>query len=221
MTLLSKIKVGIENEIVLLSNNSNRERAWEHCYKAFGYAREQGEPCEDYLAMHLTCYLASFGMYRGSSFLAKSNYTVHKPAIEIIMKYKMLYGIDCEELKNQYYMELLFDLVKELGTHYREERSLLKGEHVKQEVSDTLITKVLLGTLGCVPAYDEKVMCLLRTSEEISSGSFGKRSLIDLIEFYKKNSGKLEELRSSVEKASGYKPTQMRLIDMGLWGYNL
>ena len=33
-------------------------------------------------------------------------------------------------------------------------RKTVKTNDVKKKLSDTLITKVLMGALGCVPAYD-------------------------------------------------------------------
>ncbi len=39
----------------------------------------------DMLALHLGFYLASWGMYRGSSFLLQKDYKVHVPIVKIII----------------------------------------------------------------------------------------------------------------------------------------
>ena len=46
-----------------------RYRSWEHCYSNFYHARGKEVIDVDYLSLQLAFYLASWGMYRGSSFL--------------------------------------------------------------------------------------------------------------------------------------------------------
>ena len=44
--------------------------SWRHCYKAFYENRNKtDEQTLDYLSLHLAFYLASWRIYRGSSFL--------------------------------------------------------------------------------------------------------------------------------------------------------
>ncbi|MBQ8112212.1 MAG: hypothetical protein IJ146_03300, partial [Kiritimatiellae bacterium] len=61
-----------------LRDANGRYRSWEHCYKVFYEARlkrqKGGCPDYDYLCLHLAFYLASWGMYRGSSFLLQQDY---------------------------------------------------------------------------------------------------------------------------------------------------
>ena len=61
-----------------LRGTNGRYCSWEHCYKVFHDARvkrQGGElPDYDYLSLHLAFYLASWGMYRGSSFLLQQDY---------------------------------------------------------------------------------------------------------------------------------------------------
>ena len=56
---------------------NGRYRSWEHCYKCFYDARNNPSPDYDYLSLQLAFYLASWGMYRGSSFLLESNKNIH------------------------------------------------------------------------------------------------------------------------------------------------
>ncbi len=60
---------------------NHRYRSWEHCYRFFR-ARPRNEIRSDLdvAALQLGFYLASWGMYRGSSFLLQRDYTVHKRA---------------------------------------------------------------------------------------------------------------------------------------------
>ena len=64
-----------------------RYLSWQHCYQAFcRYRDPDNQEAVDYLALHLAFYLASWGMYRGSSFLLQKDYKVHIPVVEMILK---------------------------------------------------------------------------------------------------------------------------------------
>lgn len=53
-----------------IKDSHGRYLSWCHCYNAFKENRSnRDEKTVDYLALHLAFYLASWGMYRGSSFL--------------------------------------------------------------------------------------------------------------------------------------------------------
>lgn len=98
-----------------LKDENCRYFSWEHCYEVFHNAQKQKAQNKnelDYLSLHLAFYLASWGMYRGSSFLLQKDYRVHIDAVKIILKseYKELFGIDCNKLKENENIELLFSL---------------------------------------------------------------------------------------------------------------
>ena len=82
----------------------HRYRSWEHCYAQFYEARQNPEKDNvDNLSLHLAFYLASWGMYRGSSFLLQYDYTIHTSVVEEILKqkYDKLLGLECNELNNE------------------------------------------------------------------------------------------------------------------------
>ena len=58
----------------LREDPNGRYRSWEYCYKAFHDARGNTNADVDYLSLQLAFYLASWGMYRGSSFLLQKDY---------------------------------------------------------------------------------------------------------------------------------------------------
>ena len=66
---------------------NHRYLSWEHCYQQFRLVRlerDKKEPDLDYLSLQLAFYLASWGMYRGSSFLLQRDYKVHIPIVKEI-----------------------------------------------------------------------------------------------------------------------------------------
>ena len=127
-----------------------RYRSWEYCYKAFHDARKIEDVDYDYLGLQLAFYLASWGMYRGSSFLLQKDYKIHLPVIRELLKskYDPLFGIRCNELRKDKNQDLLESLYTELQDYYEKVRGTVKEEKIKQKVSDTLITKVLMVQWG-------------------------------------------------------------------------
>lgn len=95
-------------------------------------------------------------MYRGFSFLLQKDYKVHIPEVMKLLEpqYDCLFGIDCSDLNNKKVQKRLIELDEFLTNYYTEIRASVKEEKVKKNISKTLITKILMGTLGCVPAYD-------------------------------------------------------------------
>src|SRR6266851_4448858 len=61
----------------------HRYRSWEHCYGYFHRTTAKAVAADrDHAALQLGFYLASWGMYRGSSFLLQHAYTAHLGVID-------------------------------------------------------------------------------------------------------------------------------------------
>ncbi len=65
----------------LESDQSHRYKSWEHCFKYFGKKKADKRVA----CLHLSFYLASWGMYRGSSFLLWKDCFVHHEVVKHIM----------------------------------------------------------------------------------------------------------------------------------------
>ena len=144
----------------LKADEHDRYRSWEHCYSHFMTARKR-EWCESWLPEFTTCILlASWGMYRGSSFLLQKDYRVHIPVVREILskKYDSLAGIECKDFKNEINQKLLKEINEFIANYYDEIRREVRSSALKNNLSETLITKILMGTLGCVPAYDRYLL---------------------------------------------------------------
>ncbi len=206
-----------------LNDKHGRYHSWEHCYAAFANARSKqlnaGEV--DYLCLQLAFYLASWGMYRGSSFLLQKDYLVHMPVVEKLLQpdYDRMQGIACKDYRNPEVQELLLDLNSFLRLHYQKVRCSVKDDEPKSAVSDTLITKILMGTLGCVPAYDQ-YFCKGVKKCGMASGLYTMRSILRLVDFYEENKLTLEQARSRYKIGELLYP-QMKVLDMGLWGIGM
>ena len=194
-----------------------RYRSWEYCYYRFYKARSEKNNDLDYLSVQLAFYLASWGMYRGSSFLLQKDYQIHSPVVEEVVKsrYDILFGVNCEDLLKKDVQQQLMELSIFLVDYYEAVRASVKGMNIKNSISETLITKILMGTLGCVPAYDRYFIAGIK-SRKVAAGSFSIKSVQQLAQFYVKNHDVLEPVRRKLVLHDILYP-QMKLIDMGFW----
>ena len=220
------INQGLKFYNKLREDENGRYRSWEYCYKIFNDAHISDKVDNDfidYLCLHLSFYLASWGMYRGSSFLLQRDYKVHKPVIEELLKeeYDSLWGIAINEYKIIKNQQKLEQLVKNIKKIYNEIRLSVKETIPKNELSDTLVTKVLMGTLGCVPAYDRYFVSGIR-NEKAASGNFNIKSILELVDFYNQYYDDFESARSQMV-VCGMEYPQMKILDSCFWqiGFDL
>ena len=133
----------------MVQDSNHRFKSWEYCYTAFGNLDSV-----DYLSLHLAFYLASWGMYRGSCGILWKDYTIHMDAVNIIRKFHSLRKEwftmdDVSQIMKLY--NALKDYYSKI-TYYKPEN---KTSSLNLAATDTLITKIMLGTIGCVPALDD------------------------------------------------------------------
>lgn len=213
--LVIKSAITFYNE--LKADEHGRYRSWEYCYKCFHDARNNPTPDYDYLSLQLAFYLASWGMYRGSSFLLQKDYKIHIPLIKELLKpqYNNLFGMECKALREKKIQNQLEELNTFIREYYEKIRMNVKGTEIKNQLSFTLITKILMGTLGCVPAYDRYFVLGVK-NRKVATGNYNISSLLKLADFYEENFLKLEEARKYL-MAGDLQYPQMKLLDMGFW----
>lgn len=195
----SEDMLGVVNKYIDLMGPKNslnhRFSSWNHCYKAFGESEDI-----DYLSLHLAFYLASWGMYRGSCGLLWRDYRVHLPVVEMLLKNKVLRKDKITDNDIPIILTV-YDEIK--GLYPKEEK-----EH-PISVTGTLASKILLGTLGCLPAFDRYF-----------NAGFGKNSiqineynLKSIISFANYNESEIKHCQEV--RAKGY--PQMKILDMYFW----
>ena len=237
MTLIEEFSKAFDDLKEKMDKNENsRYLSWEYCYREFYNAFDNlGKIDKDYylkLSLHLAFYLASWGMYRGSSFLLQFDYKIHLETVKLILeeKYKPLRGykwVDKNQ-NNENNLCLLFDENYGLVNLIKQKYKKYRDNKVQQDISDILVTKILLGTLGCVPAYDEMLKCALKfgkneCKEMNLTQKFNKKSFEALVDFYSKNEKKLEKKRDNLvlKESPNIEYPQMKLLDMGFWQLGL
>ena len=198
-------------------DENGRSRSWEHCYRTFRDARTDPYPDCDYLSLHLAFYLASWGMYRGSSFLLQKDYKVLVPIVEEVLKpeYDCLFGLACVRLREPEVQATLKKVCEEIAAYFHPIREEIAGREVTTPVSPVLITKILMGTLGCMPAYDRFFKDGVATYK-VTTQEYSLESVRRLVDFYEEHNDRLEEVRRGFV-GDGLTYPQMKLLDMGFW----
>jgi hypothetical protein len=128
---------------------SARYASFDYCFNYFRSHYEAGrvEALAEPESMQTSClqlgfYLASWGMFRGSTTLLTRSAYCFGPVIDAIIAAPALaWEADVSDYDSDTIAELI-SIGRELG-------AVLPGGH-----SDTLVTKTMLGVFGCVPAFD-------------------------------------------------------------------
>ncbi len=205
---------------------SHRYRSWEYCREAFlkyknglpGNQNEKAQVVEN-LALHLAFYLASWGMYRGSSFLLRFDYKIHEPIVEWLFadEYKELFDLHLYQNDPKTYINLLFGekgVVKRIEDYLKECRKIIAS--VKRDnISDTLITKILMGVYGCIPAYDKYFIKGL--GKYVIQKKFSVKGVCDLLKQIHSYEDDINQ--TVIELNSNFKAvyTPMKVVDMYFW----
>lgn len=200
---------------------NHAHRSWEHCFKSFQLARTNCDctNTKDRLCLDLAFYLASWGMYRGSSFLVKKDYMVHQGVIDCIFKeeYEDLWSIPIEKIDKTVCDKIMI-LRDEIENEYNIVRNRTNGV-----ISDVLITKVLMGTMGCVPAYDRYFIEGLKKCN-IRPLHLSTKSLAAIVSTFYPYRDQLRKFKEPIyfdekeewQDDNHYYP-DMKLIDMCIW----
>lgn len=140
-----------------------RHRSWEYCYDFFDAFLDEAElssEMAELATLHLSFFLASWGMYRGSAFVLKTTYKFHEGAIAVVRRYASLRGVSLKEAADR--VEEIKDLCRDLKSYYLNAYKQFHNNTGKTLPSvdkaapnfDLLACKVILGTLCCAPAFD-------------------------------------------------------------------
>lgn len=196
-------------------DRSHRYWSWDHCYQAFHSKLD-----DDTKALHLANYLASWGMNRGSGGLLQKDYRVHLKAIEILSNAKYS-AIDCCEPNDISgdKIKLLLEIQSELSKHYSSIGFERMGDQLSISATDILISKILLGTLSCTPAYDEFLKLGLKVSS-LKNRGFSKKGFESLLSWVSRV--EIQKLRNDLPEKARNLPL-MKLVDVYFWslGYSL
>jgi hypothetical protein len=179
----SSVAVDIDGNIAKFLGErkaDNRYTSFDYCFNYFQSFRDQdrAEEIADRENMQLSClqigfFLASWGMFRASSRLPSKSIIQFEPLVHVIAETpKSVWEIDanCYSSENSEALVQLGHRIAATFAHY---------------VTPTLVTKIMLGVYGNVPAFDSFVTKGLRKGGLPSS--FVAATLRKLGRYYERN----------------------------------
>jgi len=202
-----------------------RIRSWGHC---FGYFKEyfgnKSKVDYDLAALNLGMFLASWGMYRGSSFSLQYDYKIYAKLLEELKNKK--YDFDPCKIEDVDISKVseCFDTIKNyLKNKIIKGRDSDKGK--SYNVSATFVTKIMLGIYGITPAFDKYFIEGIKDNKDFTHTWFWnvdkfKSAYEQVLEFYKANQDCIDKLSKECqieENKEKYKIPPMRIIDMYFW----
>jgi hypothetical protein len=198
---------------------ASRFSSWQPCYEHFG---RQGVTSDRQTILELGFYLASWGMYRGRGFLLQRNVTVHEGVAEIVQrpKYRGLHGY-APSHPDKADIDLILSLYQEIHEHYKTWSVTVRNkEGNPQNTSETLVTKVMLGTTGCIPAFDRYVKLAMKDIDGLpctSKDSDICSTIKSLWKYYSDNIHEFEAVSEMLRTEGHPDYPPMKLLDMYLW----
>jgi len=188
----------------------HRYRSWEHCFQYFHRSTPQAIAMDrDHAALQLGFYLASWGMYRGSSFLLQHAYTAHLGAIDQVVEpqFSILWDQEFGARDEDLNLVPIID-------------SAIQGVRGSYEpfgnATDTLVTKVILGTFGCLPACDRYFIDGFKIAG-FSYSRLSSKFIERILQFSRANLLELREEQARIERVGGIRYPLMKLVDMYFW----
>ncbi len=152
-------KISNENEFA----HWERYASYDYCYNYFQSFYKNGIIKEiasdkniEHSVLQLGFYLASWGMYRGSTALLRHSSHCLIPIVQFISECDPIFW----ELDVNNY-ETNFENLKKLYTNIGRALKfpiIKSGKHIPQQATPILITKIMLGVWGCTPALDDFFM---------------------------------------------------------------
>lgn len=196
------------------------EHSWTHCYRYFQQMRPgAGDLDLHHAALHLGFYLASWGMFRGRTWLRDYTYTIHLEAVRSLAEPRFAplrrdtFGADGGDSD-------LVPLVRDAAIAVRESYRPFAPKSESRQASDTLVTKILMGTLGCFPACDRYFISGYR-SHGFKFSEVNGALIAKIVHFCRQNAEELREARDQVEAEIGARYPLMKLVDMHFWQLGL
>ena len=113
-------------------------------------------------------------------------YRIHKYFIENVAmndKYKKYYSSMQGLPINKEDIEGLNTLIDDTIKAYEDNIKMINGIETSVSVTDTLVSKILLGVYGIVPAYDRYFVEAMK-SHGFKNTNLGEDSIKDLVDFY-------------------------------------
>jgi hypothetical protein len=214
---MKRIDINIKvNKYISETHSISRWTSYDYCYNYFNQNKGKSLTYDiEKSCLVLGFYLASWGMFRGKSYLSQNSLFIYKPIIEYISELNNSYWkIDVDNYDNA-----TIEAIEEVYLEVRKRLIPKENTHL------TVVTKVLLGVFGFIPAYDSN---FCKGFREIYYGCEGagfrtlnKKNLLLIKDFYDSNKNEIDMFHNNLlttdfitGQKTSIKYTKAKIIDM-------
>ncbi|MDA8246949.1 hypothetical protein [Acidithiobacillus sp.] len=198
----------------MANSPTDRYASFDYCYYYFRLSSPEVLLSDmEKSCLAIGFYLASWGMLRGSSFLLNKSARYYEPLIKYIAKLdRGIWDIDVDSYN--------VENIKKICEIYKDIQGIIidnRNSHI------TLVTKIMLGVFGFVPAFDNYFGDTFRDifKDECRFRSLNDNSLNCIHQFYEHNKDDIDTLSASIfvtNFSTGRKTninyTKSKVIDM-------
>ncbi len=197
---------------------NERSRSYDYCKNLFDKFYQKPtltKEEKDYFALNLFCYLASWGMLRGKGWLLSRSYKFFIPLCDVLFDKTYADLLNIDPLNGTYDANKVMELYNAL---YNKIDEMLKKDKMSgKEASKVMLCKIMMGTYGCVIAYDTYDCAGLKQfGMRVSEGSKLEKEILEktraIIVDPKNN---FQAIMEQVRKKVNYTP--FKVLDMILW----
>ena len=241
-TTFEKIKDNYKIFMEEWKNEHHRFRSYDPCKEYFDahygkeMTKEETKEVYNECALRLFYYLTSWGMLRNKDWFIWKSHKVFVPVVEVLFKtsHKKLWNIN--PLTSDYsaksyatavttlYNEVYKALSKTLDDDDKKYPPKGDKENVDHKITQLLICKIIMGTYGCVIAYDQYDVKGMRAIGVTVSSKMDKL-LENTYNIVLDNRNSFEKIMEDMKKyvdTDTKKPvnyTVFKVLDMILWSY--
>ena len=142
----------------------------------------------------------------------QKDYKIHASIVKLIYEdqWSQLWDIEPEKMATEFYAKEIMRLCEAITTAYADANAGIPTE--------TLLTKILLGTIGCVPAYDRYFKKAVSATGAATQNLTAK-SIMMLGKLYVDNKPDFEALRQHCSGRVNYPAA--KILDMCFFEYGI
>jgi hypothetical protein len=211
MPLEDQLSRATDDLLARLERPHDRMFSWDHCYNFFCELPARPSKLHmEHMALHLAFYLASYGMYRGSTALLGHDYTVLIPVVEELLRVRN--GKPATLVANAASEDQAFRAWEQ----HEHLQQFLKKSGIEQKNLSILSTKILLGTLVTTPAFDNSFKKAIKELG-IGAGTCSHKNFLKVFVFVREHGGLFQRQVNRFHHAGFKHYPAMRVVDGLLW----
>ena len=211
MRLEEQINQATSELLARMRQPNDRMISWDHCNRFFRCLPvKPSAELLDQMALHLAFYLASYGMYRGSTAILGKDYKFLIPVVRhLVDKSPGVPSNSVREATSKDLAEAAWGQIQSL-------KEILQGLNIEQKNLDTLATKILLGTWVTTPAVDNSFKDAIKASD-IGAATCSRKNFLTMFAFVQEHSDLFQSQVTRFHQARFEHYPAMRVVDAIIW----